>query len=128
MKEVISWCALAYFFIKQIVQIICIALRSRSSKDNAFTFFYIHLEISRNIKIFIRSISTLLLLRVFHSTIPIRLKHELVFLTKLHKQFWITSIHTCLYTIVNRLIVSAGNRILMSKLSNTSESQKWSKS
>ena len=125
MEEIITWRTLIYFFFKEFLQATGLDFRSRGSKDDSLTLLDTHLEISWHIEVFIRSITSLLLLRIFHATIPIWAEFKLVLLRELHIEIWIASIHASLDSVVYSRIVTRCSGILMCKLADATESQEW---
>ena len=105
--EIITRHTQIQFFLEHTLQRTRFHLRRRSCEDNGLTLLDRHLEITRYIKILIRSIATLLLLRIFYATIPVGLEDKLIFLIELHEQIGIALVHTCLDTVVNQLIITA---------------------
>ena len=124
MEEIIARCTFIHLFIKEFLQAGSLDFRCSCSKDDRLAFLDIHLEISWHIEVFIRSITSLLLLRVFHPTIPIWAEFKLVLLGELHIEIRITCIHTGLDAMIYLRIITRCGSILMSKLTDTAESQK----
>ena len=123
MIEVITGHAVSHLFVEELLQCTGLGSRRRSGEDDTLTLLDIHLEVARNIQVFVRGIATLLLLRILHTTIPVRLENELVLLRELHEQVGIAGIHTGLDTIFYLMILTAGRRILMRKLADRAESK-----
>ena len=98
-----------------------LALRCSSREHYALAFLDIHLEIARHIEIFVRSVSTLLLLKIFYATISVGLELKLVALAKLHVKIGIASIHASAYAIVDSAIVARCYRIFVCELPYTTE-------
>jgi len=120
--KIISRSTLLYFMFKQFQQILCITVRNTTREYDTFAFLDIQFEITRYIQVLIKVITTFLFLRILYASIPIWLINKFRFFVKLHIQLRITRIHTGLYTILNLIIMSASLGILMSILSNTTES------
>ena len=106
MEEIITWRTLIYFFFKEFLQATGLDFRSRGSKDDSLTLLDTHLEISWHIEVFIRSITSFLLLRIFYAAIPIRAEFKLVLLRELHIEVWIASIHASLDSVIYTRIVT----------------------
>ena len=77
-EEVVTRRTQRYLFLEKFLQLARLNLRGRCGKDNALAFLDAHLEIARHVQILIGGISTLLLLRIFHATIPVGMEDELI--------------------------------------------------
>ena len=80
MEEVVTRRALVHLFVEESLQRACLYLACRSGEDNTLALLDVHLEISGNIEVLIRCISTFLLLRILHAAIPVGHEYKLVLL------------------------------------------------
>ena len=124
MEEIVAWRAAVDLLLEQFLQSLCLYLACRRREDDAFAFLYRHLEITRNVKVLVGSVSTFLLLGIFNAPIPVGLENKLVFLAELHIEIRISCIHACAYTIVHFLVSTACRRVLVRELTHASESHK----
>ena len=127
MLKIITRGAFFHFLFKGLLQRSCTCFRNTSRKYNAFTLLDIYFKIPRNIEILIKVVTSFLFFRILYTTIPVRLEMKLILFIKLHKEFGISRIHTCLYTIIHFLIITTCLRIFMCILADTTESQKRTK-
>ena len=109
--------------VKDLLHLIGLQLLQTCSKHHTLTLLDVKLEVTRYIQVFLVLIPQFLFLLVFDTTIPCRLKHELILLVELHHQFWITRIHASLDAVVNQIILSAGTCILMRTFLHATESE-----
>ena len=116
--EIVTRLSNVDFLLKERLQRRTLNLLGRCSKDDTLTLLDSHLEIAGYIEVFVGSIATLLLLGVLYAAIPIWSEDELVFLVELHVEVGVSSIHTCLDTIVNGVILPGSGSILMRKLAH----------
>ena len=107
------------------LQALCLDLRQAGRKDYALALFDGHLKISGHVEILVELISALQLLGVLKLAVPVRTENKLILLAELHVKVRITGIHACLDTVLHHLIVAAGVAVLMCKLTDAAESQKW---
>ena len=106
MEEVVARRTLVNLCVKKFLQATGLDFRSSCRKDDSLALLDTHFEISWNIEVFIRSITSLLLLWIFYSTIPVWAEFKLVLLRELHIKVWITSIHASLDSVVYSRIVT----------------------
>ena len=109
MIEIVAGHAVGNLLVEDLLQRRRLNGRRRGSKDNALTFLDRHLEIAWNVEVLIRGIAALLLLRIFHATIPVGMENKLILLRELHEEVGVACIHTGLDAIFH-LMIFAGSR------------------
>ena len=67
MEEVVARRTLVYFLIEETLQATSLAGRCRCGEHDSLALLDVHLEIARHIKVLVRSIATLLLLRILNA-------------------------------------------------------------
>ena len=102
--EVVARNTICHLVIEHLLQCVGFGSRCGSSKNDALTFLDMHLEVARNIKVFIGSIATFLFFRILHTTIPVGLEDKLILFVKLHVEIRVACIHTCLDAVVHGMV------------------------
>ena len=99
--------------------------RYTAREDDALAGLHLNLEETGNIEILVEVVTALKLLHILDSAIPVGLIHELVLLVELHVKAWIIGIHAHADTVLNLLVATVGNVVLVSILTYTAECAEW---
>ena len=102
--EIVARSTHVYLKLCQLCQRLRIYLRKACAEYHTLSFLDVELEIAWNEQILVTGIATLLLLRIFQTTIPVWLINETILFINLHEQLGITRIHASFYAVLHLLI------------------------